>query len=329
VAHSPADSAVRIRGLTKRYGDTVALDGIDLDVQRGELRGLLGPNGAGKTTLLRTMFGLIRPDAGSIELLGQRLGDRQTVPVTGVAGFVEEPAFYPYLSGYANLELLMALDDVESPSIDETLERVGLAERARDRVAGYSTGMRQRLGIAASLLRNPRLLLLDEPTSGLDPGGSRAVSRLVRELSAQGVAVILSSHLIGELEALCHSYTIIRHGRVVWDADVSRLDADAPGSAFSLSTSDDARAVELARDWAGVEARFADGVPGIRLIVEPGALAGYVLTLGREQVAVLRLELLVSPLKSLFFSLTADGGDGMPPSKTAQLQALAEATVAS
>src|SRR5262249_47769444 len=134
-------------------------------------------------------FGLIRPDAGSIELLGQRLGDRRGVPLHGVAGFVEEPAFYPYLSGYANLELLSEIDDERTPDIGDTLERVGLADRARDRVAGYSTGMRQRLGIAAALLRNPRLLLLDEPTSGLDPAATRAVSRLLRELSAQGVAV--------------------------------------------------------------------------------------------------------------------------------------------
>ena len=143
------------------------------------------------------------------------------MPDRGVAGFVEEPAFYPYLSGTANLELLAELDDGAAPPVAEVLERVGLAGRGSDRVAGYSTGMRQRLGIAAALLRSPRVLLLDEPTSGLDPAGAEAVSTLLRELCDDGVAVLLSSHLIGDLEALCDAYTIIRSGRVVWDGDAA------------------------------------------------------------------------------------------------------------
>ena len=170
----------------------------------GEVRGLLGPNGAGKTTLLRMLFGLVRPDAGSIELLGRPLVAPGAAALEGVGGFVEEPSFYPYLSGRANLRLLAKLDGAgEDVSIDEALERVGLTRRGGDRVGGYSTGMRQRLGIAAALLRSPRLLLLDEPTSGLDPAGARAVAALVRELSADGVAVLLSSHQIGELEKVC------------------------------------------------------------------------------------------------------------------------------
>jgi ABC-2 type transport system ATP-binding protein len=205
IAARSAAPAARIGGLTKRYGENLALDRIDLEVAPGELRGLLGLNGAGKTTLLRALFGLIRPDAGTIELLGQRIDAGRRVPMDGVAGFVEEPAFYPYLTGRANLEVLIELDGGTAPEIDAVLERVGLAERAGDRVGGYSTRMRQRLGIAAALVRSPRLQLLDEPTSGLDPPGIRAVSALLRELAAQGVAVIVSSHLIGELETLCHS----------------------------------------------------------------------------------------------------------------------------
>ena len=311
----PAPPALRVRGLTKRYGTTVALDGVDLEVRPGELRGLLGRNGAGKTTLLRTLFGLIAPDAGTVELLGHSRVARTHNPVRGLAGFVEEPAFYPYLSGRANLELLARLDDSDGADIDEALERVGLSSRARDRVAGYSTGMRQRLGIAAALLRNPRLLLLDEPTSGLDPAGTHAVSALLRELVADGVAVVLSSHLIGELEALCDSYTIIRSGRVVWDGDAGRLEAEAPGSVYALATSDDARALAIAREHAGVEADRVAGAPEIRLIVEPAALDGYAVALGRAGVAVRRLELLVSPLKTLFFSLTGDdaGATAAPP----------------
>ena len=144
---------------------------------RGEVRGLLGPNGAGKTTLLRMLFGLVAPDAGSIELFGTPLQSSDRVRLDGVAGFVEDPSFYPYLSGRANLELLAELDGGGArPQIEDALERVGLAGRARDRVSGYSSGMRQRLGIAAALLREPRLLLLDEPTSGLDPAGRRETS---------------------------------------------------------------------------------------------------------------------------------------------------------
>jgi ABC-2 type transport system ATP-binding protein len=301
-----AAPAARIRGLTKRYGDKPALDGIDLEVAPGELRGLLGPNGAGKTTLLRTLFGLVRPDAGSIELLGHPLTRGRRRPLSGVAGFVEEPAFYSYLTGRANLELLAQLDDGGAPWIDGALKRVGLAARADDRVGGYSTGMRQRLGIAAALLRQPRLLLLDEPSSGLDPAGIRAVSALLRELSAQGVAVILSSHLIGELEALCHSYTIIRAGQVVWDGRAGQLEAEAPGSVYLVITNDDSLALVLAQDRDGLRASREPGTPGIRLAVEPGGLDGYVSAIVRHGLALKRLELLVSPLESMFFSLTAD-----------------------
>jgi ABC-2 type transport system ATP-binding protein len=319
-----ARPAVAIDALTKRYGERLALDGVSLRVAPGELHGLLGPNGAGKTTLLRTLFGLIRPDSGAVELLGRSFRAGQPTPRDGVAGFVEEPAFYPYLSGSANLSLLARLDDGPPSRIEDVLERVGLRERARDRVAGYSTGMRQRLGIAAALLRSPRLLLLDEPTSGLDPAGTQAVSRLLRDLSAQGVAVILSSHLIGELEALCHSYTIIRSGRVVWNGDASRLEADAPGAVYTMDTSDNERALRIADGRRGIAATLGAGPAaagrdgsrgearcGIRLVVEPDQLGEYVLALGREEVAVLRLELLISPLKTLFFALTGDGIDGI------------------
>jgi ABC-2 type transport system ATP-binding protein len=302
-------SPVRVRGLAKRYGDKQALDGIDLEVRPGELRGLLGPNGAGKTTLLRALFGLIRPDAGSIELLGRARGTGRATPLDGVAGFVEQPAFYPYLSGRTNLELLNQIDDVTGRGVDDALERVGLGARSGDRVGGYSTGMRQRLGIAAALLRQPAVLLLDEPTSGLDPEGTRAVSTLLRDLSAQGVAVILSSHLIGELEAICHSYTIIRDGRVVWDGSASRLDDEAPGSVYSLSTSDDRRAIEVAQ-VVGAPASFADGVRGIRVLARPESLDAYTVALGQHGVGVRRLELLVSPLESMFFALTESGGAG-------------------
>jgi ABC-2 type transport system ATP-binding protein len=303
--------SVRVRGLTKRYGDKPALLDVDLELAPGELRGLLGPNGAGKTTLLRAMFGLIRPDAGTVELLGRTVDHRRRTPLDGVAGFVEDPAFYPYLSGAANLQLLAELDDRGDARTAEALSRVGLTARADDRVGGYSTGMRQRLGIAAALLREPRVLLLDEPTSGLDPAGIRAVSELLRELAADGVAVLISSHLIGELEAICHSYTIIAGGRVVWDGSSTRLHDEAPGSVYTLATSDDRRALALAEIAEGVRAEPIDGTaPALRITARPEALDRYAIALGHEDIAVRRLELIVSPLERMYFSLT--GADNTP-----------------
>ena len=299
-------AALRARGLVKRFEQTCALDGVDLVVEEGEVRGLLGPNGAGKSTLLRCLLGLVRPDAGAVELLDRPLDAPADAIPDGVSGFVEEPTFYPYLSGRTNLELLAELDGGgASERIDGVLEQVLLADRARDRVSGYSTGMRQRLGIAASLLRGPRLLLLDEPTSGLDPAGARDVRTLVRGLARDGVSVLLSSHLIGEVEDACDSFTVLRRGHVVWDGTAEQLRAESPASAYQFSTSDDGRAVELAEHHGGVQLAPADG-GGLSLTVATGVLDDYVVALGREGIAVRRLELLVSPLELMFFALTEE-----------------------
>ncbi len=297
-------AAVSASGVVKRFELTCALDGVALQVNEGEVRGLLGPNGAGKTTLLRILFGLVAADAGDVTLFGRPLSDPGALE--GVAGFVEDPSFYPYLSGRTNLELMAELDGLGAHGrIDDALERVGLAKRGGDRLSGYSTGMKQRLGIAAALLRAPKLLLLDEPSAGLDPGGVREMGELVRRLSAEGSAVLLSSHQIAEVEDVCDSFTVLRRGTVVWDGTAPELRAAAPASAHALRTSDDHRALEIAQDEPGIDAVPArEG--GLAVRVARGRLDEFVLALGRSGIAIRRLELLVSPLESMFFALTGE-----------------------
>ncbi|HEY1590875.1 MAG TPA: ABC transporter ATP-binding protein [Solirubrobacteraceae bacterium] len=292
----------------KRFESTVAVDHVDLSVREGEVHGLLGPNGAGKTTLLRLLFGLVSADAGSVELFGRPLDPADPASLEGVSGFVENPTFYPYLPGRTNLELLVELDGSGATArVDELLERVGLSGRAGDRVSGYSTGMRQRLGIAAALLRAPRLLLLDEPTAGLDPAGVRDMGALLNELSSGGAAVLISSHQITEIEDVCDAFTVLRWGQTVWDGTAAELREQAPGSAHAMRTSDDRRALELAARQRGITAAPGGPAGGLTLTAEEGALDAFVLELGRAGVAVRELELRSSPLESMFFALTGDG----------------------
>ena len=197
------DVALDVRGLQKTFGDVRAIDGLDLTVATAQVHGLVGPNGAGKTTLLRILFGLVAPDAGVVTLLGQVADDAETPSTQGIGGFVEEPRFYPYLTARRNLELMADLDGGGRERIDEVLENVRLADRADRKVGGFSSGMRQRLGLAASLLRKPRLLLLDEPTVGLDPTGARDMLAIVQTLASDGVTVVVSSHNMSELEGVC------------------------------------------------------------------------------------------------------------------------------
>ena len=296
-------AAVDARSLVKRFGDVTAVNGVDLEIRPGEVRGLLGPNGAGKTTLLRMLFGLVRPDAGTISLLGATADESARTP-EGVAGFVEEPSFYPYLSARRNLELLARLDGGDAAGrVDELLDLVGLATRARHKVAGFSTGMRQRLGLAAALLRQPRLLLLDEPTIGLDPVGTRDMRVLIRRLAAGGTTILLSSHDMVEVEGMCDCVTIMSTGEVVWDGTVERLRAEAPVPEYRLETSDDARARDLGRDLRVT----LSGDNGLIVSADEGSLDAYVLALAGAGIAVRRLELVTSPLESMFFALTGDG----------------------
>ncbi|HEY7935446.1 MAG TPA: ATP-binding cassette domain-containing protein, partial [Solirubrobacteraceae bacterium] len=206
---------VRARGLVKRYKEVLAVDNIDLNVQVGDVYGFLGPNGAGKTTTLRMALGLIMPTEGTVELFGRDPIRHGAAALQGVAGFVEAPRFYPYMTARKNLELLAALDGGGAKQrIDEVLQIVELAPRGGHRVGGYSHGMRQRLGIAAALLRRPRLLILDEPATGLDPAGMRDMRLLIRRLADEGITVLLSSHQLPEVQELCDRVAIVDRGRV-------------------------------------------------------------------------------------------------------------------
>ncbi len=301
---------IEVRGLSKRYGSIVAVDDVDLTVERGDVFGYLGPNGAGKTTSLRMMLGLIRPTAGSVRLFG-RDPQEGVEALEGVAGFVEAPAFYPYLSGRANLELLAALDGGGSKSrIDEVLEIVQLSDRAGDRVGGYSHGMRQRLGIASALLRKPRLLLLDEPATGLDPAGMRDMRALIRDLAGQGITVLLSSHLLAEVEELCNRVAIIRSGAVAYEGSLAELRRQA-GAGYRLRTTDDERARRICAAQAGIEDLADAPNGGLQFSAASEATVGELsLALAESGALVLELSPRQATLEDLFFQLTEGGGSG-------------------
>ena len=226
--------AIAARGLTKRYGDTAAVDAIDLTVERGELFGFLGPNGAGKTTTIRMALGLILPTGGEVDLLGETVRTDHA-PLERVGALVEEPAFWKYLSGRKNLEYFARAGGTRADvrarlgKVDEVLETVGLTAAADKRVKAYSQGMRQRLGIGLALLGAPELLVLDEPTNGLDPSGMREMRLLLRRLADDGTTIFVSSHLLAEVEAMCDRVGVMAYGRLVALGPPGSLRGDADG----------------------------------------------------------------------------------------------------
>jgi ABC-2 type transport system ATP-binding protein len=303
---APDDGAppVEVRGLVKRYGDLTAVDAVDLTVERGDVFGYLGPNGAGKTTSLRMMLGLIRPTAGTVRVFGRDPGV-SVHALEGVAGFVEAPRFYPYLDGRTNLRLLAALDGSGADAlVAETLEIVELTDRAKDKVGGYSHGMRQRLGIAAALLRRPRLLLLDEPATGLDPAGMRDMRALIRRLADDGMTVVLSSHLLAEVDELCNRVAIVRRGRMVYEGELADLRL-AAGATYRLRTTDDDRALAVCAAQPGVAEpdRGGDGVITFRADGDE-AVAALSLALTEAGALILELAPRMASLEELFFDLT-------------------------
>ncbi|MCY7301586.1 MAG: ABC transporter ATP-binding protein [Thermoleophilia bacterium] len=296
--------AVDAVGVTKRYGDLVAVNGISIQVEQGEVYGVLGPNGAGKTTFMRMLFGLIRPDAGEIRLFGRTWEKDGTRVLDDVAGFVETPRFYPYLTGRENLVGLARLDGGGSANrIDDVLDIVDLAARADDKTREYSYGMRQRLGVAASLIRHPRLLVVDEPANGLDPAGIRDMRALIKRLADSGLTVLLSSHDMIEVEEICDNVTIMRKGDVVFHGSIAELREQAPEQGHRVSTDDDERAIAIGRDFEQlVVGRVDEG--GLSVVGAQDEVDRLVKTFVDQGLALRALENTETPLQTLFFMLT-------------------------
>jgi ABC-2 type transport system ATP-binding protein len=304
--------AVRARGISKFFGEVVALDGVDLAVAPGQVHGLVGPNGAGKTTLLGLLLGLAEADGGDLEILGSPVRRTLALP-DGVAGFVDGPGLYPSLTAWQNLAALARLRGDDSDGIDDALERVGLTDVAHDRVRGFSLGMRQRLGLAAALLTTPRLLVLDEPANGLDPVGTRHVHRVLTALAAQGTAVVLSSHRMDDVAALCRDVTLLASGRVVFSGPLSQLAADTDELDYRLRTSRPAAAWRVASETPDLRVLPDDDslqrhdAEALLVRAAVPALDDLVARLVGAGVGVRELAPVVAPLEAAFMALTAAG----------------------
>ncbi len=318
VPPASAELALATRGLVKRFGSRTALAGLDLSVPSGVVYGFLGPNGAGKTTTMRLLTGLIHADAGSIELLGRPFGRGNRQRLFEVGALIESPAFYPYLSGRENLRALAATGaPTPRNRPDELLETVGLADRAGDKVSGYSLGMKQRLGIAAALLSDPRLLLLDEPANGLDPAGIVAMRDTLRNLAAAGKTVFVSSHLLAEVQQLADVVGIIASGRLVREGPIQELlateghvrvrvapaEAPAATAATEALTGSGTVTVTVEPDGAWLAVRF-----------EPARAAEVNRALATAGIFASRVEA-GTDLESLFLELTGAPGSGAPAEK--------------
>jgi ABC-2 type transport system ATP-binding protein len=299
---------IEIAGLRKQYrrlrgGSRVAVDGLDLAVPKGGVFGFLGPNGAGKTTTIRCLLGLVAPTAGTCRLLGADVGGELHRVVGRVGAIVETPALFPTMTGCGNLQLLGRLHGVGPRRVSEVLERVGLAERGDDLVKRYSLGMRQRLGLAAALLKDPEVLILDEPANGLDPAGIKEVRDLLRGLGDEGRTVFVSSHLLSEVRQTCDRVAILARGRCVAAGPVAEVLANGhgPGLLVRLDDLDRGRAV---LDAAGIPASL-DG-DRLRVALAPEQAATVTKTLAAQGLYVTELRPDEADLEAVFLELTAE-----------------------
>jgi len=296
---------VQTKGLTKRYGDgdsgRLAVDRVELTVRRGEVYGFLGPNGAGKTTTLRMVLGLIRPTAGSARVLGLPAGRPETTARVGA--LIEGPGFYPYLSGRDNLRTLARYRALPETAVDDALERVDLTDRARDRFKSYSLGMKQRLGVAAALMGDPDLIVLDEPTNGLDPAGMADMRALIVDLARGGQTVLLSSHLLAEVEEICHRVGVIAGGRLLTESTVAELRG---GRRLRIVATPVDRALAIAMRLAGEDAVQLEG-DAVVLGVPADRMPQVVRALVTEGLDVHEAGVSERTLEEVFFEMTESG----------------------
>lgn len=297
--------AVETRGLTKRYGTGVlAVNDLNLAIRSGEVYGFLGPNGAGKTTTLRMLSGLLRPTSGSAIVAGAAPGSSASLARLGA--MVETPAFYPYLSGRDNLRVMARYCGFSADRIDPVLEQVDLAQRSRHKFKTYSTGMKQRLGVAAALLKDPQLLILDEPTSGLDPQGTVEMRALIAEIKKEGRTVLLSSHLLNEVELTCDRVGVIARGRLVAEGTVDELRARSGTSTLVIRAAPVERAQQLLEELVGREKVRLDSGQ-FQLTVDPSQAASLNRRLVADGLDVSELRASEQSLEDVFLQLTETG----------------------
>ena len=293
---------LRTIGLTKYFGTLAAVKDLNLELHCGEVFGFLGPNGAGKSTTVGMILGLIEPTAGEIEVFGLKLKEHRWPILRRIGAIIEEPAFYPYLSGWDNLEALgRAIGGIQRSKITEVLERVNLLNRAKDRYGTYSMGMKQRLGIAFTLLRDPELILLDEPTNGLDPAGTKEVRDLIPQLAHERCSVLLCSHLLHEVELVSDRVAIIDHGTMIANAPLQEL--LTKGQMIQIKVEDKAKATNILKSMTWIKSIREEN--GYLVIDAPPNSASQVnKALAEQNVFASELISRASSLESIFLQLT-------------------------
>lgn len=308
-----ADVVLRTSGLVKRFGALTAVAGLDLEVRRGEVVGLLGPNGAGKSTTIGMVLGLVAPTAGTAQVQGHDVVTDRRRALANVGAMLEVTSFYPYLTGRDNLLAVAMLhgDAAAAKRVDPLLERLGLTARAQSKFRTYSLGMRQRLGIASTLLADPALVILDEPANGLDPAGQREIRELTRELAREGRGVLLASHLLHEVEQVCDRVIVVQKGRIIASGTIAEVTKG--GSAFRIVVAEPARAAATVRAVSGVRA-VTETAAGIEVAADPelGAdLNRALVQAGLYASAIVPRE---NSLEDVFMELTEKGPDAAPAS---------------
>jgi ABC-2 type transport system ATP-binding protein len=301
-ARAAAGSPIVAVALSKRYREVLAVDRVDIDLPPGVVGGFVGPNGAGKTTTIQLLLGLVRPTSGTAKVLGESIAHPERY-LRRVGALIESPYFYPALSGRRNLQVLTRLGRLDDARIDEVLAAVELSARADDRVKTYSLGMKQRLGVAAALLPNPDLVILDEPTNGLDPAGIREMRSVMRGLADRGVTVLVSSHLLREIEAICDHLMMIDHGQIVFQGPISGLlDAQQEGLIARPENASDLEKLAALCVSAGKSARVEDGV--VRVTADEGWAAELNRLAFAAGITLRGLEVTRASLEEAFFAIT-------------------------